>query len=96
MDTATGKVVSKVMFWGEEMDSQLAIKADGHYRIQGEITEELRYVGLTDDGVRVNGTVSTVLRQGDDVTLQLNTGWRLSIDNIELIHEPAPQPAPTP
>ncbi len=52
--------------------------------------------GLSDQGLRVAGTVSTVLRHGDDVTLQLNTGWRLSIDNIELIHEPAPQPAPTP
>ena len=44
--------------------------------------------GLTDDGLRVNGTVSTVLRQGDEVSLQLDTGWRLSIDNIELIQEP--------
>ena len=52
--------------------------------------------GLSDQGLRVAGTVNTVLRQGDDVTLQLNTGWRLSIDDIELIHEPAPQPAPTP
>ncbi len=52
--------------------------------------------GLTDDGLRVNGTVSTVLRQGDEVTLQLDTGWRLSIDNIELIGVPQqPQPAPT-
>ena len=52
--------------------------------------------GLTDDGLRVDGTVTTVLRQGDDVTLQLDTGWRLAIDNIELIHQPQPpQPAPT-
>ena len=52
--------------------------------------------GLSDQGLRVAGTVRTVLRQGDDVTLQLDTGWRLSIDNIELIQEQAPQPAPTP
>ncbi len=44
--------------------------------------------GLTDDGFRVNGTVSTVVRQGDEVTLELDTGWRLSIDNIERIQEP--------
>ncbi len=51
--------------------------------------------GLTDDGFRVNGTVSTVLRQGDEVTLELDTGWRLSIDNIELIQEAQlAQPAP--
>ncbi len=51
--------------------------------------------GLTDDGFRVTGTVSTVVRQGDEVTLQLDTGWRLSIDNIELIGVPQqPQPAP--
>ncbi len=46
--------------------------------------------GLTDDGFRVNGTVTTVLRQGDEVTLELDTGWRLSIDNIERIQEPQP------
>ncbi len=52
--------------------------------------------GLSDQGLRVAGTVRTVLRQGDDVTLQLDTGWRLSIDNIERIEEPQPpQPAPT-
>ncbi len=52
--------------------------------------------GLTDDGFRVNGTVSTVLRQGDEVTLQLYTGRRLSIDNIERIEEPQPpRPVPT-
>ncbi len=52
--------------------------------------------GLTDDGFRVDGTVSTVLRQGDEVTLELDTGWRLSIDNIERIEEPQPpRPAPT-
>lgn len=52
--------------------------------------------GLTDDGFRVDGIVSTVLRQGDEVSLQLESGWQLSIDNIERIEEPQPpQPAPT-
>jgi len=51
--------------------------------------------GLTDDGFRVDGIVSTVLRQGDEVSLQLESGWQLSIDNIERIEEPQPpQPAP--
>ncbi|TDJ54880.1 MAG: hypothetical protein E2O40_06725 [Planctomycetota bacterium] len=52
--------------------------------------------GLTDDGFRVDGIVSTVLRQGDEVSLELESGWQLSIDNIERIEEPQPpQPAPT-
>ena len=51
--------------------------------------------GLADHGSRVSGTVTAVLRQRDDVILQLDTGWRLTMDDIELIHEPAPQPAPT-
>ena len=52
--------------------------------------------GLTDDGFRVEGRVDTVLRQGDEVTLQLDTGWRLSMDNIERIHaSQPPQPEPT-
>jgi len=48
--------------------------------------------GLSDQGLRVSGTVSSVLRQGDEVTLVLDSGWRMSIDNIELIREPEPAP----
>ncbi len=52
--------------------------------------------GLTDDGFRVDGIVTTVLRHGDEVSLELESGWQLSIDNIERIEEPQPpQPAPT-
>ncbi len=47
--------------------------------------------GLTADGARVTGTVATVLRQRDDIVLELDTGWRLPVDNIEVIRE---QPAP--
>jgi len=51
--------------------------------------------GLTADGNRVSGTVETVLRQGENVVLELDSGWRLSIDNIETIRErPAEPPLP--
>ncbi len=49
--------------------------------------------GLTVDGNRVSGTVETVLRQGDNVVIQLDTGWRLPIDNIEIIRERPAEPA---
>ncbi len=41
--------------------------------------------GLTSDGFRVEGAVTTVMRFGDDVVLELDNGWRLSIDNVETI-----------
>ena len=41
--------------------------------------------GLTSDGFRVDGAVTTVMRFGDDVVLELDSGWRLSIDNVETI-----------
>jgi len=44
--------------------------------------------GLTTDGLRVEGAVTTVMRFGDDVLLELANGWRLSIDNVETIHQP--------
>jgi len=44
--------------------------------------------GLTPDGLRVEGAVTTVRRFGDDVLLELANGWRLSIDNVETIHQP--------
>ncbi len=44
--------------------------------------------GLTSDGLRVDGAVTTVLRFGDDVLLELENGWRLSIDNVETIKLP--------
>ena len=54
--------------------------------------------GLTDGNSRVAGTVVSILRQGDEVALQLDSGWRISIDNVEVIQAPtagepvAPQP----
>ncbi len=44
--------------------------------------------GLTSDGLRVEGAVTTVMRFGDDVLLELDNGWRLSIDNVETIQQP--------
>jgi flagellar basal-body rod modification protein FlgD len=44
--------------------------------------------GLTPDGLRVEGAVTTVMRFGDDVRLELANGWRISIDNVETIKQP--------
>ena len=44
--------------------------------------------GLTSDGLRVDGAVTAVLRFGDDVLLELENGWRISIDNVETIKLP--------
>ena len=49
--------------------------------------------GLTANGNRVSGMVANVLRQGDDVVLELEAGWQLSIDNIEMIRERPAEPA---
>ena len=47
--------------------------------------------GLTAEGNRVTGTVVSVLRQRDDIVIELDTGWMIPIDNVETIRE---QPAP--
>lgn len=47
--------------------------------------------GLTAEGNRVTGTVASVLRQRDDIVIELDTGWMIPIDNVETIRE---QPAP--
>ena len=45
-----------------------------------------RYVqGMADGGVRVDGRVISVLRQGDMVGVELDSGWILELDDIELI-----------
>ena len=49
--------------------------------------------GLSIEGDRVSGTVESVLRQGENVVLELDSGWRLSIDNIETIRERPAEPA---
>ncbi len=49
--------------------------------------------GLTPDGFRVEGAVTTVMRFGDDVVLELDNGRRLSIDNVETIRQEPPGPS---
>lgn len=45
-----------------------------------------RFVGgLTDDAQRVAGRVVSVLRQDDEVTLELDGGWQVKVDQIEMI-----------
>ena len=45
-----------------------------------------RYVqGITSDGYAVDGLVSSVLRQGDRVSLELDTGWSLPMESISSI-----------
>jgi flagellar basal-body rod modification protein FlgD len=41
--------------------------------------------GLTADAQRVNGQVISVLRQGEDVLLELDSGHLLAMDSIEAI-----------
>lgn len=49
-----------------------------------------RYVqGMADGGVRVDGRVISVLRQGDLVGVELDSGWVVELDNIELIVDEA-------
>lgn len=45
-----------------------------------------RYIqGMTDGGVRVDGKVISVVRQGDWIGVELDTGWIIQVDQIELI-----------
>ncbi len=51
--------------------------------------------GINEQGFRVEGRVDTVLRQGDEIGVQLDTGWIVNVDNIEIIQESqTSQPAP--
>ena len=45
-----------------------------------------RYVqGLSQEGNRVDGKVISVIRQGDDIAVELDTGWIVEVDQVELI-----------
>ena len=45
-----------------------------------------RYVqGLSQEGNRVDGKVISVIRQGDAIGIELDTGWIVEIDQVELI-----------
>ncbi len=43
--------------------------------------------GLTEDSDRVSGTVVSVLRQGDTVSLELESGYLVPVENVVTIHE---------
>ena len=52
--------------------------------------------GLTTTNDRVEGEVISVTRNGDSLTLTLDNGIQMPLDNVETIfHLPTP-PAPTP
>ncbi|MCH2162582.1 MAG: hypothetical protein MK085_12010, partial [Phycisphaerales bacterium] len=44
--------------------------------------------GILPTGDRVAGQVLSVIRQGDTVSLELDSGWLLPMDNIEIIVDP--------
>lgn len=45
-----------------------------------------RYVqGLSTEGTRVDGKVISVIRQGDAIGVELDTGWIVEVDQVELI-----------
>ena len=44
--------------------------------------------GILPTGDRVAGTVLSVIRQGDSVSLELDSGWLLPMDNVEIIVDP--------
>ncbi len=49
-----------------------------------------RYVqGMTGDGNRVDGKVISVIRQGDAIGVELDTGWIIEVDQVELIVDEA-------
>ena len=45
--------------------------------------------GLTDDANRVAGYVVSVIRQGNEVAVELDTGWVIPAGNIETIIDPS-------
>ena len=49
-----------------------------------------RYVqGLSQEGNRVDGKVISVIRQGDSIGVELDTGWIVEVDQVELIVDEA-------
>ncbi len=52
-----------------------------------------KYVtGLTESLDRVSGYVVSVLREGDDVKLELDNGWRVSLGSVESVTDPSAGP----
>jgi flagellar basal-body rod modification protein FlgD len=48
--------------------------------------------GLSASNDRITGTVVSVVRQGDQVALELDTGWLLPVDGVEQIIDVPPEP----
>ena len=48
--------------------------------------------GILPTGDSVAGTVLSVVRQGDSVSLELSSGWMLPMDNVEVIVDPTTLP----
>jgi flagellar basal-body rod modification protein FlgD len=48
--------------------------------------------GILPSGDSVAGTVLSVVRQGDSVSLELSSGWMLPMDNVEVIVDPSMLP----
>ena len=48
--------------------------------------------GILPSGDSVAGTVVSVVRQGDSVSLELSSGWMLPMDNVEVIVDPSTLP----
>ena len=48
--------------------------------------------GLTATNDRVVGNVFAVIREGNDVTLQLDSGWEIPANNVQVIVDPASLP----
>lgn len=44
--------------------------------------------GLTADNTRVAGYVVSVIRQGDNVNLELDNGWIVPVDGVETVIDP--------
>ncbi len=45
--------------------------------------------GLTDDAQRVAGYVVSVVRQNDDIAVELDNGWFVNVNNVETIVDPS-------
>jgi len=52
--------------------------------------------GLTAQNDRVAGFVVSVIRQGDDITLELDNGWLVPVTGVETVIDPDLLPDPEP
>ncbi len=62
---------------------------------QSELAAAANLIGKFVEGMaaganRVSGTVVSVFREGDNVSLELDSGWRVPMDQVTTIHDLAP------